>query len=142
MTQKRNGLPEGYEWLLQPDKAAFHVAVRSRTKAELLADASQEQRAELEDLLVRFSTLGPPGLPRTKLNGNEGWFPSDRAPGKVRLQAFKPWQLRAYGFCRDVNGQATFIITGIDCSKKRDKANQAKLNAAGTEAFETNKLFK
>ena len=117
-----------------------NVVIRSSVKREMEKSADVEQRAGLEDLLLRYRDHGPAGLPRTKLNGQEGWFPSEKAPGKVRLQAFKPWQLRAYGFCTQFRGRPTFFITGVDCSKKSDKANQAKLKAAGTEAYRVSKL--
>jgi hypothetical protein len=134
-------LPDGYEFLIK-GAGPFDVVVRTATKDQIAKEATDEQVAGLEDLLERFGKLGPQGLARTKLNGNEGWFPSEKAPGKIRLQAFKPWQLRAYGFVRDFNGSATFFITGCDCSKKQDKANQKILKAAGDEAFRINKILK
>lgn len=96
---------------------------------------------ELDELLKRFIEHGIPGVPRKKLNGKEGWFPSEKAAGKVRLQAFKPWQLRAYGFLTGVGGRPTFVITGVDCSKKADKAKQSVLKAAGEEAFRVSQLL-
>lgn len=134
-------LPSDYEYLLK-GAGPYDVAIRRVTKDLIDTNANAEQKAGLEDLVERFSKGGPQALPRPKLNGNEGWFPSEKAAGKVRLQALKPWQLRAYGFLRGVNGKPTFIITGADCSKKQDRANQTILKAAGAEAFRVDQQFK
>lgn len=141
MGSKSQRLPTEYEYLLK-GAGPYDVAIRRVTKDLIDAEANAEQKVGLEDLLERFAKGGPQALPRTKLNGNEGWFPSEKAAGKVRLQAFKPWQLRAYGFVRGINGKPTFIITGADCSKKQDRANQKILKAAGTEAFMVEQQFK
>lgn len=141
MSTTSQRLPTDYEYLLK-GAGPYDVAIRKSTKDLIDKEASAEQRAGLEDLVVRFAAGGPQALPRTKLNGNEGWFPSEKAAGKVRLQALKPWQLRAYGFVRSVAGKPTFIITGADCSKKQDRANQKVLKAAGAEAFRMDQQFK
>lgn len=141
MAPKGTKIPADYEYLLK-GAGPYDVVIRTKTREEVDDDATDEQKAGLEDLLERFAKGGPQALPRQKLNGNEGWFPSEKAPGKIRLQAFKPWQLRAYGFVRAVNGTATFIITGVDCSKKQDRANPSILKAAGAEAVRVDKQFK
>jgi hypothetical protein len=92
------------------------------------------RRSDLDDLIRRYCEQGPASLPPTKFNANECWFPSERAQNKVRLQAFKPWALRAYGFARQFNNRSTFFITRIDPSKKQDRADQDILHAAGVEA--------
>lgn len=132
--------PPGYEVLSQ-NVGSHDIIIRQSVRAEILAKAAKEQRAELDSILKRIVESGVAGVPRSKWNGQEGWFPSDKAPGKVRLQAAKPWQLRAYGFIRSVQGRPAFVITGVDCSKKADKAKQSVLKAAGNEAFEVNKLL-
>jgi len=81
-------------------------------------------------------------LPPQRINSNEGWFPSSHADNKVRLQAFKPWQLRAYWFRREVNGKSTIFITGVDPAKKQDRADPEILKAAGKEAVRINDLLK
>jgi hypothetical protein len=58
------------------------------------------------------------------------------------LQAFKPRQLRAYGYVHEFGGRRTFFITGVDTSKKQDKANQTILNRAKEVAYELNKRLK
>jgi hypothetical protein len=130
--------PDGYEVLLCGE-GQFDVYMRAKARKDLMKKASAEQRAGLSDLVEKFAAGGPGSLPTTKFNGSEGWFPSDKAPGKVRLQAFKPWQLRAYGFAREFNGRPSFFITGIDPSKKQDRADQEILAAAGKEAADLNK---
>jgi len=134
-------LPTEYEYLLK-GAGPYDVAIRRTTKDLIDKEASAEQKAGLEDLVERFAVGGPQALPRTKLNGNEGWFPSEKAAGKVRLQALKPWQLRAYGFVCSIAGKPTFIITGADCSKKQDRANKNILKAAGDEAFRVDQQLK
>lgn len=130
--------PEGYEYVSQ-GHGSHDVMIKTTVKNEILEKADEKQRAELEELIARFCSGGPTGIPRTKLNGQEGWFPSERAPGKVRLQAFKPWQLRAYGFIKSANGRPTYVITGVDCSKKSDRAKQSVVRSAGSEAYRVSK---
>ena len=115
--------------------------IRTKASKELEKKATIEQRAGLSDLVTRYIKDGPAALPPKKFNGNEGWFPSDKAPRKVRLEAFKPWQLRAYGFCREFNGRPTFFVTGIDPSKKQNRADQEILRAAGKEAASLNEIL-
>lgn len=133
--------PEGYTRVRCRGRANHDVYIRKAVLEEINKDASVEQRAGLDDLLERFSAHGPQGLPRTKLNGNEGWFPSEKASGKVRLQAFKPWQLRAYFIVKAYLGRPSAFITGVDCSKKQDRANQAILSSSGAEALRLSKLI-
>lgn len=125
-----------------PSAARYRVAIRIDVKREIERKATEEKRAELGALIARYADGGPHALPRTKFNGNEGWFPSERAPAKVRLEAFKPWQLRAYGFCRSFDGQGTFFITGVDIAKKQNRADQARLRSAGAEAVRLNSALK
>lgn len=132
--------PEGYEFLSQ-GSGTHDVLIRTAVKNEIAQKAKAEQRAELDEIFARFVASGIAGIPRSKFNAQEGWYPSDKAPGKIRLQAFKPWQLRAYGFMRSVQGRPCFVITGVDCSKKSDKAKPAVLKAAGAEAVSVNKLL-
>jgi len=116
--------------------------VKSKVLREMVKKASEEKRADLDALIRKYVQEGPASLPRSRFNSDEGWFPSDRAPGKIRLQAFKPWQMRAYGFCCDFNARPTFFITGIDPSKKQNDANQNILAAAGLEAVRVSQLVK
>jgi hypothetical protein len=140
LSGNRQRLPDGYEVLLEK-AGQYDIVIRTKAKAELEKKASAEQLAGLEDLIERYAKEGPKGVPPKKWNGAEGWFPSDKAPGKVRLEALKPWQLRAYGFCCEFRGRPTLFITGIDPAKKQDKADRAILDAAGREAFRVSKLM-
>ncbi len=103
--------------------------------------ASADQLAGLLALVQDYADGGAEALPKSKFNGQEGWFPSSKAQNKIRLEAFKPWQLRAYGFCRSYHGAQAFFITGVDPAKKRDRANQNILTAAGKLAAELNKVI-
>jgi hypothetical protein len=134
-------IPDGYV-ALSVGQGSHDVFVRVAVIEEIKNKASQDQRAELDELLERFIRHGVPGLPRGKFNGQEGWYPSEKAAGKVRLVALKPWQLRTYGFIRSVGGRPAMIITGVDCSKKADRAKPAVLKAAGNEAYKVSKEFK
>ncbi len=133
-------LPEGYEFLLRGEEC--DIVIKSKVKKELEKKATEDQRASLDDLIGRYAEGGAAALPSQKFNGNEDWFPSEKAPNKIRLQAFKPWKLRAYGFRRDFNGRSTFFITGLDPSKKQDRAKPEILKAAGKEAVRINELLK
>lgn len=136
--KRKPDLPDGYEYVSK-GRGSHDVVIKTTVKNEIMAKADVKQRAELEELVVRFCDNGPAGIPRTKLNGQEGWFPSEKAPGKIRLQALKPWQLRAYGFVKAVLNRPAFIITGVDCSKKSDRAKQSIVASSGAEAFRVSK---
>lgn len=130
---QQEGLPDGYEVLLE-NAGPFDILFRSQARAELRTGATAEQRAGLEELVVKFVKHGPSGLPLKKWNGAVGWFPSQKSRRKVCLQALRPWTLTAYGFCCEFRGRPTFIITGVDPTHLRDNADQI-LAEAGEEAF-------
>lgn len=136
MSDELPTLPRGYVPLLEK-LAPYNVAIEERAH-KILKKAGREKLAGLESLIVEYSKMGPSSLPRTKFNGSEGWFPSKKAVNKIRLEAFKPWQLRAYGFCRQYQGHPWFFITGIDSTKKQWEADQNILDAAGKEAVRVN----
>lgn len=137
MSRKLPPLPDGYVPLTE-EIASYNVAIHERVKKRL-GKARPEQRAGLEALIRDYSEGGPSALPFSKFNADEGWFPGKRAPNKIRLEAFKPWQLRAYGFCREYAGSPWFFITGVDVSKKQDGGDQDIIEAAGKEAARLNK---
>lgn len=132
MTVQGRKLPDGYV-LLPTKDGKYDVAIGPKAAKEL-SKASVDQRTELEDLVKRYAADGPSALPRNKMK-DQGWHPGAKANKKVRVEAFKAWQLRAYGFCRDFKGRPTFFITGVDRSKKQNDANDAILEAAGKEAL-------
>jgi len=133
-------LPEGYECVLHGAHSSVFIDLRAKKKL-MKRPVTEDQRAQLDNLVTRYANGGPTALPSNKFNGSEGWFPSDRAPNKIRLEAFKPWKLRAYGFCREFNGRPTFFITGIDPSKKQDHARPEILQSAGAEAVRINNIL-
>ncbi|WP_304280168.1 hypothetical protein [Caulobacter segnis] len=117
------------------------VAIRERTEKQIQKKASKDQKAELEDLIKKYAAEGPGGVPSKKWATDEGWFPS-RKSKELRLEAFKPWQLRAYGFCRNFNGKSTFFIVGFDPVKKQDDADQSIIQSSGAEALRIERLMK
>jgi hypothetical protein len=131
--------PEGYVVLCKGPMCT--VMIRETVQKRLLKDATKEQRAGLHDVVERYANGGPANVPPKKYNGAEGWFPS-RNDKRVRLEALKAWQLRAYGFCQQFGGRQTFFITGADASKKQDAANPAILAAAGAEAVRVHEVLK
>ena len=135
----KTALPDGYKLLL----VGVHsdVVIKERVEKQLLKKASKDQRAELEDLIKKYAKGGPNGVPGRKWATDEGWFPS-RKSKELRLEAFKPWQLRAYGFCRNFNGKSTFFIVGFDPVKKQDGADQSVIDACGAEALRIDRLIK
>lgn len=141
MIQRTAAAPDGYENLLV-GAGTHDIIIRTAARKMIEKRASQKQRAELEAIVRRYASGGPSELPRSKFNGNEGWFPSAAASPKIMLQAFKPWQLRAYGFCRTFNGRPTFFITAIDPAKKQDRADPRILKAAGDEAVQLDRALR
>lgn len=131
-------MPDGYEVLHRG--TICDVLIKSSVKRELEKKATDEQLAGLVDLVRRYGEGGWQCIPKKKFNNNEGWFPSKKDK-RVRLEAIKPWQLRAYGFCQEFNGRRTFIITGVDTSKKQNGADQTILQTAGAEAVRITSLL-
>ncbi len=61
---------------------------------------------------------------RVKLDGNRS----------VHIFEFKAYQFRLYGAEANVSGRRTFVATGCDPAKKKDKANPTLLKKAA-EAY-------
>lgn len=116
------------------------VVIKSSVKREIEKKATTEQQAGLADLVGHYGSGGWKNIPKKKFNNNEGWFPSKKDK-RVRLEALKPRQLRAYGFCKEFNNRPTFFITGVDTSKKQDEADQTILHTSGTEAVRVTGLL-
>jgi hypothetical protein len=137
-TGKAQAMPDGYEELCCGAKCT--VVIKSTVKRETEKKASREQQAGLVPLVERYAASGWENLPRGKYNPNEGSFTS-KTGKRVRLEALKPQQLRAYGYCAEFNGRPTLFITGVDTSKKQDRANQTILGTSGAEAVRTSGLI-
>ena len=131
-------MPDGYELLHSGRKCV--VVMKSGVRKEIMKKA-REKQAGLQDIIEHYCDGGPENLPRGKYNGNEGWFPSAKDK-RIRLEALKPRQLRAYGFCQQFNGRQTLFITGVDISKKQDGADQTILQNSGKEAVRIYGLLK
>jgi hypothetical protein len=132
-------LPDGYDSLIEGVLCC--VVIKRSVRKEIMKKATKEKQAGLEDVIQHYAAGGPQGIPPAKFAGDEGWFPSKKDK-RIRLEAFKPWQLRAYGFCEEFNGRQTFFITGVDTRKKQFKADQEILEAAGKEAVRIHDLLK
>jgi hypothetical protein len=131
-------LPQGYELLLEGEVCV--VAINVAAAQKIRKSASNHQIEGLRSLVRRFCSGEK--LPSGKFNGNEGRHPDAGVSGNILLQAFKPFQLRAYGFVQQFNGRSIFFITGVDTAKKQNKANQTILDNAGRTAYELNLILK
>lgn len=85
-----------------------------------------------------YAEYGPESLMRTKFVSEMQFEGEGR---KVRLEAFKGFQIRLYGFAVQVKGKRTFFITGLDLAKKANKAKPRVLEAAGKEAIQVLKAL-
>ena len=124
-------LPDGYE--LYYRGPVYDVVIKSKIKSKLHRKATNDQLAGLKDLMERYGESGFDNMPRGKFNASEEWFATSKGK-QVLLQAFKPGQLRVYGFRQNFNGRPTFFITGFDPVKKQDDADQNIIAASGKEA--------
>ena len=82
--------------------------------------------------MVFYLRSGPENLPAQSFRF-EKWHEAEGR--KVRLETFKGYQTRLYGFATHVMGQRTFFITRLDLAKKDNKAKRRVLDAAGAEAI-------
>jgi hypothetical protein len=90
------GLPDGYE--LYYRGPVYDVLIKTKVKKKLEKKATADQLAGLQDLLERYGETGFENIPKGKFNASEEWVPSKKDK-KLMLQAFKPGQLRVYGYC-------------------------------------------
>src|ERR1700741_4314089 len=93
-------LPEGYEVLHRGP--VRDIVINSNIWAKIRKSANEEQRAELADLFRRYGECGWDKMPKSKFNVQEGTY-TGQTGARVRLEAFKPWQRRVYGFCQQFN---------------------------------------
>jgi len=124
-------LPDEYE--LYYRGPVYDVVIKSKIKKKLERKATNDQLAGLKDLMERYGESGFDNMPRGKFNASEERFVNSKGK-QVLLQAFKPGQLRVYGYCQSFNGRPTFFITGFDPVKKQDDADQDVIAASGKEA--------
>lgn len=102
--------------------AKSQVAITRRLVADYQG-FEENKRARFESVMTRWCD----GIPLTPemFNTNEG-----RSKNNIRLQAFKGFKIRLYGFDRKVASIRTFIIVEIDPAKKQDKADPRILKRA------------
>lgn len=105
------------------------------TIAELRAHLTVDQRAELFDLLARFATDGPKGLPPRKYKPAVRWR-TGRAPrGEPKLFMLKTSGATLVGMACESDGCLTLVVTAVDRRRKNDNAGRALREAAGAEAI-------
>lgn len=75
-----------------------------------------------------------------RLNTNEGRYSVEGK--KVRVWAFKSFQLRVYGVEGSVNGKRAFFATEVDPAKKKPKADPGALQRAAIRSVELNSKIK
>ena len=92
-----------------------------------------ETRAQMHATMRAWCERGPKDLPRTKFKFQETY---ERNGRNVRVEAFKGWQVRLYGAVTQIDGKPMFLVTGVDISKKTDKADKERLKAAGKAAHQ------
>ncbi len=102
-------------------------------------DSGLSGRGQAKAVMRFYADRGPADLPTSKFVYEERFEAQGR---KVRIEAFKGHQTRLYGFVAQVNGRMTFFITGLDLSKKADKAKRRVLDVVGKEAIRVLKALK
>lgn len=107
--------------------ATLRVVV-SRAAKKVFCKIELQPRGRLARILTRWCS-------GKKMNGemmktNEG----RTGKHKERLQAFKAWAVRLYGFERTVDGLRTFFIVDVDPAKKQDKGDPRILERAKRRA--------
>jgi len=126
MKDQNDDSPEAYGCVLLVDHEGSQVwiATKVKTQFDKFDEASREKlKAHME--------LWCEERPLTKemFNGNEG-----RSKRGIMIKAFKNYQIRLYGFERQIAGIRTFPIVDCDPAKKRDDAKQTILKRAKKRA--------
>jgi len=132
----RDALPDGYS-LREPTGGRYEIAAGDGLWKEFKDDVNAEARTRIETTMEEYRSRGPRFPP--SLFEFEGHHEGQGL--KVRMEAFKGWGVRLYGFCATVAGLSTFIVTGSDFKKKTVKAKARALRAAGAEAVRIRKLL-
>jgi len=101
-----------------------------KAQVAVLSDVSKDFSALEErqrDRFQRIMELWCEGKPLTPemMNRNEG-----RSKGNVRLEAFKAFKVRLYGFDVTFKKIRTFFIVIIDSAKKQNRADKNILKSA------------
>lgn len=108
-------------------EGAFCSVYMLESVCDEYGEVDAKRRARVEKWMRTYAEEGPAILDSEKYN-SEGRHPTGRraAPNQINVYAFKAWQLRLYG--GTVGGK--FVVVEIDSAKKRDRANQARLQRA------------
>ena len=119
-------------------RPAARIVIRNADWKDFTKKAGASGRAQAESVMKLYIRFGPEDLPRDKFVHEERYEAGGR---KARIQTFKGFQTRLYGFEAQVDGQRTFFITRLDLAKKDDKAKRRVLDAAGKEAIKVLKAL-
>ncbi len=107
------------------------IAFKDKEWKAFQKDVIPQTRAKLEVTMKAWTKDGPANLPPQKFTFELQY---EKGGKNARIDAFKGWQVRIYGTTMQVDAKPMFLVTGIDVAKKQDKADPAKLNAAGDAA--------
>jgi hypothetical protein len=91
---------------------------------DALEERQRDRFARIMELWCLKKSLTP-----EMMNRNEG-----RSNGGLRIEAFKAFKVRLYGFEITFNGIRTFFIVIIDPAKKQNKADKKILKSAKSRA--------
>jgi hypothetical protein len=118
--------------------SGWSVAIRSKEWKAYQADITVRARARLKLVVNDYCTDGPASLNNTDFRflGHKG-----SAGVTIRLEEFKAWGVRLFGFLHDNSGSPTFFVTGMDEAKKQQKGSQVKIAAAVKEAVRVRKIL-
>lgn len=83
--------------------------------------------------MMAWTRHGPADLPPQKFKFETQYKKNNK---NARVDVFKGWQVRLYGTTMQIDSKPMFLVTGIDVAKKKDEADQKKLEAAGKAAHE------
>ena len=126
----RKNLPDGLKIILVN---ADRLILASNEVMDDAADFGPKERAKLFATFERYVEVGPGGLPKERLNRNEGrHVVSGRG---IQLQAFKADAVRIYGVEASYAGRRAFVLSMVSI-KKRKRAKQAVLKQAALKAVQ------
>jgi len=100
---------------------------------EIMDRIQLKARVKIEATMKAYCDSGPENIPPQRFKFEMQY---DHAGKMTRIEAFKARHVRFYGACAGFDGKPIFLVTGADVSKKKDEADQKKLNAAGKLAHE------
>ena len=114
----------GCSCLVRYDGAQVAIADAVSSEFSDLEEQGQDRFRRIMELWCQGRSLTP-----EMMNRNEG-----RSTGNLRIEAFKAFKVRLYGFEVTFKKIRTFFIVIIDSAKKQNKADKKILKAAKARA--------